>query len=186
MSKAALELWTHLWALPQAELWHEQNSVRVVARYVRLVLDAEKPGATAAEQSVVIRLEDGLLLTPDKLLKARCLIADGSAAPAAISTKATGTDGQVVELDEYRDLYGLDDWQIAWRRQKIAALKDEALFKQEYPANAAEAFQESGHDSLIPPALIARARKTSCEASGPGTGTWSAHRLVKIVKIKLP
>lgn len=106
VSKAALELWTHLWALPQAELWHEQNSVRVVARYVRLVLDAEKPGATAAEQSVVIRLEDGLLLTPDKLLKARCLIADGSAAPAATSSAATGTDGQVVELNDYRDLYG--------------------------------------------------------------------------------
>jgi hypothetical protein len=71
------------------------------------------------------------------------------------------------EEREYRDLYGLDDAQIAWRRQKIADLKDESLFKQEYPANAAEAFQESGHDSFIPPALIARARKQKCEASGP-------------------
>src|SRR5262249_57509081 len=68
---------------------------------------------------------------------------------------------------EYRDLYGLDDAQICWRRQKIAELKDEGLLKQEYPANAAEAFQESGHDSFIPPALIARARKAKCEASGP-------------------
>jgi hypothetical protein len=68
---------------------------------------------------------------------------------------------------EYRDLYGLDDAQICWRRQKIVELKDEGLFKQEYPANAAEAFQESGHDSFIPPSLIARARKAKCEASGP-------------------
>src|SRR5215831_13144422 len=44
------------------------------------------------------------------------------------------------EEREYRDLYGLDEEQIAWRRGKIAELKDEALFRQEYPANAAEAF----------------------------------------------
>src|SRR5262249_61633059 len=30
-----------------------------------------------------------------------------------------------------------------------------------------EAFQMSGHDSFIPPALIARARKASCPVSGP-------------------
>ena len=71
------------------------------------------------------------------------------------------------EEREYRDLYGLDDGQIAWRRQKIVELKDPALFCQEYPATAAEAFQQSGHDSFIAPALIARARKAKCEASGP-------------------
>jgi hypothetical protein len=71
------------------------------------------------------------------------------------------------EEREYRDLYGLDDAQICWRRQKVAELKDAGLFKQEYPANAAEAFQESGHDSFIPPSLVARARKAKCEPSGP-------------------
>src|SRR5262249_9484005 len=54
-----------------------------------------------------------------------------------------------------------------WRRGKIAELKDEALFKQEYPSTAAEAFQQSGHDSYIPPALVAKARKATCAASGP-------------------
>jgi hypothetical protein len=75
------------------------------------------------------------------------------------------------ELDaderEYAALYGLNHQQMAWRRQKIVELRDPLLFKQEYPANAAEAFQMSGHDSFIPPALIARARKASCPASGP-------------------
>jgi hypothetical protein len=74
-------------------------------------------------------------------------------------------------LDEeervYAQLYDLDDEQMAWRRNKIAELKDPVLFKQEYPATAAEAFQMSGHDSFIPPALIAKARKADCEASGP-------------------
>ena len=45
------------------------------------------------------------------------------------------------------------------QRNQIGAFKDSLLFKQEYPANAAEAFQLSGHDSYIPPSLVARARK---------------------------
>lgn len=71
------------------------------------------------------------------------------------------------EEREYAELYGLDFEQLAWRRTKIVELKDPVLFKQEYPATAAEAFQMSGHDSYISPALVARARKTVCEPSGP-------------------
>lgn len=68
---------------------------------------------------------------------------------------------------EYAGLYGLDAEQMAWRRNKITELKDAALFKQEYPATAAEAFQMSGHDSYISPSLVAKARKTKAEPSGP-------------------
>jgi hypothetical protein len=71
------------------------------------------------------------------------------------------------EEQEYAELYGLDDEQLAWRRAKIVELKDPVLFKQEYPATAAEAFQMSGHDSYIPAALVAKARKTVCDPSGP-------------------
>lgn len=71
------------------------------------------------------------------------------------------------EEREYAEQYGLDDQQMCWRRAKIVELKDPILFKQEYPATAAEAFQMSGHDSFIPPELVARARKAKCEASGP-------------------
>lgn len=68
---------------------------------------------------------------------------------------------------EYQRLYGLTLEQMAWRRNKIAELKDPLLFKQEYPATAAEAFQMSGHDSYIPPALVLRARKNTCDGIGP-------------------
>jgi len=71
------------------------------------------------------------------------------------------------EEAEYAALYGLDLEQLVWRRAKIAELKDPALFKQEYPANAAEAFQMSGHDSYIEPELIAKARKGTAQESGP-------------------
>jgi hypothetical protein len=56
---------------------------------------------------------------------------------------------------------------MVWRRAKIHELKDLALFKQEYPATAAEAFEFSGHDSFIKPDKIMRARKATCEGIGP-------------------
>jgi hypothetical protein len=71
------------------------------------------------------------------------------------------------EETEYQKAHSLDIEQMAWRRNKIAELKDTALFKQEYPATAAEAFQMSGHDSFIPAALVLRARKNKSEPSGP-------------------
>jgi hypothetical protein len=71
------------------------------------------------------------------------------------------------EEQDYMEVHGLSLEQIAWRRAKIAELKDPALFKQEYPATAAEAFQFSGHDSYIKPEEVMRARKASCEGFGP-------------------
>lgn len=72
----------------------------------------------------------------------------------------------IAEAD-YAEAHDLDDGQMAWRRNKIAELKDPLLFMQEYPATAAEAFQMSGHDSFIPPALIMRARKADVLPNGP-------------------
>jgi hypothetical protein len=65
----------------------------------------------------------------------------------------------------------LDLEQMAWRRAKIAELKDPLLFKQEYPATAAEAFQTTGHDSFIKPDVVLRARKSTREGVGP-LGGW--------------
>lgn len=75
------------------------------------------------------------------------------------------------ELDdeerEYMAAHALDLEQMAWRRNKIAELKDPVLFKQEYPATAAEAFQMSGHDGFIKPELVTKARKAKIEGIGP-------------------
>jgi hypothetical protein len=71
------------------------------------------------------------------------------------------------EERQYRDAYKLTLEQMAWRRAKIIELKDEMLFKQEYPATAAEAFQVSGLDPYIKPELVLTARKASAEAHGP-------------------
>jgi hypothetical protein len=63
------------------------------------------------------------------------------------------------EEEKYRAAYGLSMEQMAWRRAKIIELKDPLLFKQEYPATAAEAFQVSGADPYIGPDLVLEARK---------------------------
>jgi hypothetical protein len=71
------------------------------------------------------------------------------------------------EEREYQHLYGLTAGQMAWRRAKISELKDPTLFKQEYPATAAEAFQASGHDSYITPDQVNKARKNTVDPLGP-------------------
>lgn len=62
------------------------------------------------------------------------------------------------EENQYRESYELDMEQMAWRRAKIIELKDPMLFKQEYPATAAEAFQVSGMDPYIKPDLVMAGR----------------------------
>ena len=71
------------------------------------------------------------------------------------------------EETEYAELHGATVEQMAWRRNKIAELKDPLLFKQEYPATAQEAFQTTGHDSFIKPEDVLRARKGRCDPYGP-------------------
>lgn len=78
-------------------------------------------------------------------------------------------DGFVLteEEEKYRHSYGLEVEQIVWRRAKIAELKDPLLFRQEYPATAAEAFQTTGHDSFIKADAVLRARKNNVIPLGP-------------------
>lgn len=71
------------------------------------------------------------------------------------------------EEQEYQVVHGLTVGQMVWRRAKIAELKDMLLFKQEYPATAAEAFQLTGHDSFIKSEAVLAARKATVDGIGP-------------------
>ncbi len=77
-------------------------------------------------------------------------------------------EGFTLDADDelYMEAYGLDMEQMAWRRAKIIELKDPILFKQEYPATAAEAFQVSGVDPYIKPEIVLTARKAKAEVFG--------------------
>lgn len=75
--------------------------------------------------------------------------------------------------EELREQYGLTSGQLYWRRIKIAELTVDGVdggkaFKQEYPMNAAEAFQVTGGgDTLINADQCMRARKNTVTGSGP-------------------
>jgi hypothetical protein len=79
--------------------------------------------------------------------------------------------GFALDEDEarYAQAYGLDLEQMAWRRIKILELGADGavLFRQEYPATAAEAFQFTGHDAFVKPEAVVKARKANCAAVGP-------------------
>jgi hypothetical protein len=83
--------------------------------------------------------------------------------------KSVGPDFKL-DADEadYAAFYGLSNEQMAWRRAKIVELKDEAIFKREYPATPTEAFEQSGDATFIPPSIVARARKCKVDnQTGP-------------------
>tara|TARA_R110000822_G_scaffold18357_5_gene60715 strand:+ start:1463 stop:2989 length:1527 start_codon:yes stop_codon:yes gene_type:complete len=75
------------------------------------------------------------------------------------------------EEDALAKYHDLSDMQIYWRRIKIAELTTDGVdgekaFKQEYPMNAAEAFQVSGGDGLITSNHCVKARKEKVKGSG--------------------
>lgn len=70
------------------------------------------------------------------------------------------------EEQAYQAAHGCSMGQMVWRRFKINELGDPVLFKQEYPATAAEAFQVSGQDPYIKPEIVLTARKAIATPSG--------------------
>ena len=86
--------------------------------------------------------------------------------------KITDTINITHEEEELKEYYCLDDEQIFWRRMKVAELTTDGIdgekaFKQEYPMNAAEAFQVSGGDGLISADACMRARSQIANGNGP-------------------
>jgi hypothetical protein len=81
-----------------------------------------------------------------------------------------GLDDYELEIKEH---YKLTDGQMFWRRMKVAELTVDGVdgkkaFKQEYPMNAAEAFQVTGGgDTLINADQCMRARKNTVTGIGP-------------------
>jgi len=67
-------------------------------------------------------------------------------------------EGELSER-EYQELYGLSGPQMLWRRSKIHELGSVGKFKNEYPADIAEAFAATDAESFIKPTSVLRARK---------------------------
>lgn len=98
-TKAALSLWVDLWASPQAVAWEDLGWTRVVARYCKLLLAAERPKAPGSLLGEVRQLEDRLGLSPMAMRRLQWEVAQ----------RPAGADGdasaEVTQLDAYRDRY---------------------------------------------------------------------------------
>ena len=92
---AQSRLWRELWATPQAAAWEHLGWPRVVARYVLLLLEAEKAGASPALLAEVRQMEDRLGLSPMALLRLRWEIGQAQDRPAGVPS-----------LDDYRAALG--------------------------------------------------------------------------------
>jgi hypothetical protein len=75
-SRRETQLWSGLWQTPQAVMWERLGWVDVVARYVRIVAQAEQPKASSAVRSQAQQLEDRLGLTPMSMLRLRWEVGD--------------------------------------------------------------------------------------------------------------
>jgi hypothetical protein len=72
------------------------------------------------------------------------------------------------EESRLAEQHGLDEQQIAWRRNKISQLGSEDYFKREYPISPDEAFMASNFDSFITADIVMAARKEKdIEPYGP-------------------
>lgn len=56
--------WKQLWATPQAVAWEKLGWTRTVARYCRIMVEAEQPFAKAQARAEARQMEDKLGLTP--------------------------------------------------------------------------------------------------------------------------
>lgn len=96
-TKAVADLWADLWASPQAVAWEDFGWTRVVARYARLVVAAEKPKAPAALLNEVRQLEDRLGLSPVAMVRLQWEIVDDQ--PFADDDHEQMS---ITNIDEYR------------------------------------------------------------------------------------
>lgn len=96
---AERELWNELWASPQALAWEQLGWVRTVARYARVTIAAEQPGAMGIYLTEARQLEDRLGLNPKAMRSLGWDI-------ALDDEETTAGDPDVVDLEAFRTRVG--------------------------------------------------------------------------------
>ena len=64
MTTEETRAWRELWSTPQAVAWEKLGWTRTVARYCRIMVEAERPGAKSDVRNSATSMEDRLGLTP--------------------------------------------------------------------------------------------------------------------------
>lgn len=74
------ELWSEMWAKPQALIWERDGLTHFVAMFVRLLAEAEVEKASAENRKTVRMMFADLYLTSDAMARARIRIAEDETA----------------------------------------------------------------------------------------------------------
>lgn len=91
VTKRETELWTAEWCRPQALVWEERGYVLEVALYVRAVVAAEGPKATASDRALPLRFMEDLGISSAGLARNRWRIDDTG--PAATTQREPEVEG---------------------------------------------------------------------------------------------
>jgi hypothetical protein len=88
--------WVALWKKPQAVIWEAEHLQEFVARYVRVVLQAEEK-LWAKSLAEARQMEDRLLLNAMAMFRTQTQIVDD---------EGQLTDDNITDLDKYREALG--------------------------------------------------------------------------------
>ena len=100
-TKRELVLWEQQWIRPQAVEWERLGQAELVASYVRCLVRAEGPHATAADWNVVVRLQGELGLTIESLSRKHWIIGEPEAPrPEATAPTVSARDRLRVVVGE--------------------------------------------------------------------------------------
>lgn len=94
-SDVELELWSSMWAKPQAKMWAAFGVELQVAAYVRVFLESVEPGATSALKTTARQLDNelGISIAPMLALGWRIVDPSASAQPSSKSAARQTSTG---------------------------------------------------------------------------------------------
>jgi hypothetical protein len=95
ISREERHAWTELWETPQAVAWEKLGWTRTVARYCRMMIEAEQPNAKATLLAQVSVLEDRLGLTPKAMRALMWTVASDEVADKRAEPVSGGVRGRI-------------------------------------------------------------------------------------------
>lgn len=107
-TRRELELWAREWRRPQAIMWEQLGLENEVAVYVRTLVAGEKPRATAATRTLLIRQQEALGISLPGLARNRWRIEGGTVATPAPPAKAASSGPSAKERLSGRGLGVID------------------------------------------------------------------------------
>lgn len=84
------QIWAELWKTPQALMWEAKGQELQVALYVRSLREAERPGASVASRTLLLRQEEYLGLSEPGLARNHWVIDAGGPEPTTSSDEPVG------------------------------------------------------------------------------------------------